>query len=467
LFSLIIVLVSIALVVVLAVATIYYGGKTSHNAASKATATTLINQASQIAAAGTLAVSQGSGWPASAGPMFSQPYLTAMPVPPKNAYTAEAAVPVAVDWQYYLNQALDGMSSHHFALVKKVNEKTCLAVNQQQGVTGIPSSWDGKTLVQCFGTGRPLVAGGEKVYTFFYDPIGTTAAQDQAAIDKSERDASTDLGSSPVDAHPSDDPSTPTTPVTSSDNGYPKLCPSGLWISAGACSGAPATPPVTGTPVTPPATGTIFVRDSFTGTDGTMIHSHAPDIGGTWIRRYDLQGNYEWTDCNFETRGGKLSAPVDMWTCGSNMYILNDAPAPTTDYEVSMDFTVSNYEGGSAYVEMVLLGRATMDAAGNLLEGVLGYLYIDGRSGNAYVEIENWADGSTYADLPTSVLTNGATNTLRMKMEGPVITLYLNGVQVHTDSFPTVAGSGFAGFAMNHGRMSNAEDVKLDNFLAR
>lgn len=79
-FSLIITIISIALVAALAVATIYYGGDAFNQGTSKAKASTVVNQAQQIAGAATLYKSNGGNLPtlASVGAL-SPSYLATVP----------------------------------------------------------------------------------------------------------------------------------------------------------------------------------------------------------------------------------------------------------------------------------------------------------------------------------------------------------------------------------------------------
>ena len=207
-FSLIITIVSIALVVALVVATVYYGGDATRQSAAKASATALINQASQIAAAGALTVSQGSAWPAAA-PQFAQPFLAAMPVPPKSAYVE--GTPAVSDWTYF-----DAGLSNHFIVADKIGKDVCLAVNKTQGVIGIPAAWDGKTIVQCYGRGVATTAG-PLAYTFFFDPPGTTDVQKAAVADAIV--AAANIGS----------------PAVLASKGYPRLCPDNTSINTGLC----------------------------------------------------------------------------------------------------------------------------------------------------------------------------------------------------------------------------------------
>jgi hypothetical protein len=213
-FSLIITIVAIALVVALAVAVIYYGGDTSSRAMVRSSSNTLLNQASQINAAGTMAVANGAGWPAEA-PIFAEPYLKAMPVPPRSAYVA-GIEPAASDWEYYLSDK----SAHHFVLRDKINREVCLAINKEMGVEGIPAAWDGTTLIQCYGTGTVV----EGAYTFFFDPPSSTPSENTAVLAQSLTEGGTVIP------------------------GYPRLCADGSTISEGLCSpngNAPA--PIDGT----------------------------------------------------------------------------------------------------------------------------------------------------------------------------------------------------------------------------
>lgn len=286
-FSLIIVLVSIALVVLLVAATIYYGGSASANAQARTSAATLINQGSQINAAGTLAVSQGTGWPG-ASPAFGEPYLKSMPVPPKSAYADQSETPSSAHWTYYVDPA-DPSSAHHFVLKNKISAEVCMAVNRAQGVIGIPAVWDGTTLIQCFGAGVAAGAGKPLGYTFFYDPVGSTPAQDAVALDQSK----TEGGSS--------------TP------GYPRLCPDASTITSGTCVDS-ASSGSTGIPATPPAAPGNY---SVQANPGTL----------------DLTGTAAWGDSYVNYCSG--DAPAGAFTFDSVIMVAG-ATVPVVDVYDSM-----------------------------------------------------------------------------------------------------------------------------------
>jgi hypothetical protein len=252
-FSLIITIISIALVAALAVAVIYYGGESQRQGAAKAAAATLLNQGAQIAGAGAVAVAQGPGWPEET-PFFSQPYLTAMPVPPKSAYHSSVVEPAATDWTYYVPRI-----GNHFVLDRKIRKDVCFEINKATGLIGIPAAWDGKNIIQCFGPSEP--------YTFFYDPPGKlTPTETEESIDKSVGDAGP--GATP---------------------GYPRLCPDGTTINTGLC---PSTGPAPGggtggggggdegDSTTPPDNGTTY---SLTTTPSSITaDGYISDGRGGW-----------------------------------------------------------------------------------------------------------------------------------------------------------------------------------------
>lgn len=224
-FSLILTVIAIALVVALAIATIYYGGDASAKASIRTAATTIVNQASQINAAGVLTTAQGGTWPAGS-PHFTNPYLSAMPIPPKSAYVT--GTPAAADWSYFL---ADG-TTRHFVLKSKITKAVCMEVNRTHGLIGIPAVWTGGDLIQCFGAGVPTGPNNELAYTFFYEPLGMTPAQEASALAQSMTEAIAGGAAAP-------------------SAGYPRLCPDGSKISTGVCSdvavvAAPPAAPATG-----------------------------------------------------------------------------------------------------------------------------------------------------------------------------------------------------------------------------
>jgi len=92
-FNLIISIIAIALVVVLAGASLYYGGSAFNEGSSDATAATLINQAQQIQASATLYSATEGGSPADITDLEGE-YLSAIPIVPVGHPTDDQGAPI-------------------------------------------------------------------------------------------------------------------------------------------------------------------------------------------------------------------------------------------------------------------------------------------------------------------------------------------------------------------------------------
>jgi type II secretory pathway pseudopilin PulG len=105
-FSLIVTIIAIALVAVLAVATIYYGGDILVSQKAKANAATLDAQTQQIFAASQAYYLDNSAWPANVAVLsVDGKYLKTSPVPPGSAY---AALPPGLLTAAYADGAVTG-----------------------------------------------------------------------------------------------------------------------------------------------------------------------------------------------------------------------------------------------------------------------------------------------------------------------------------------------------------------------
>lgn len=117
-FSLVITIISIALVAALALATIYYGSTAYTEARERAEAAQVINEGAQIDAATTMFANQKGQAPHSLQELVSSNYLKALP---------------SGEWQVVEGQAVK---------VLNIEEAQCLATNQQLGVNVIPACDD-------------------------------------------------------------------------------------------------------------------------------------------------------------------------------------------------------------------------------------------------------------------------------------------------------------------------------------
>lgn len=258
-YSLIIALMAILLVVLLVVATLYFGGDAVVSASTKASASAVINQASQIVAAGVLVEGQGEHWPEGA-PNFPD-YILNMPTPPASAYMPDT-VPQVSDWVYYTQ------TSNAFILENKINKKVCMEINRQQGFIGIPMALTDSAVAQCFGVSEP--------YSFYRGPTGMMPPQVEDAVSKSITRGTTLLSQAPVQTVTADvTPPGTSTARNYATAGYPVLCPSGNILSTGVCLGG-LLDSGTATPTPPaPKTYTISDRPGMVTTDGKSVNGNS------------------------------------------------------------------------------------------------------------------------------------------------------------------------------------------------
>lgn len=154
-FSLIITIISIVLVGLLAVATIYYGGDAFSQRGPEAQAGTILNNGQQISGAMEVRHADGRGALVSVANLAvesnGQTYLNSVPVPPKGAYVS--GEPTAADW-VLLNP---GSSRSSYMLEKKVSQEVCHWINfKAYGDGDIREAVDSRKLIQCFGTAAPF-----------------------------------------------------------------------------------------------------------------------------------------------------------------------------------------------------------------------------------------------------------------------------------------------------------------------
>jgi hypothetical protein len=134
-FSLIITIISIALVAALALATLYYGGDSFNKGSTEADASKIATQAQQILGAITLYRAEKTGAPTFAN-LISDKYLTMIP----------SAVKDASEWK----EVVSGSGS--FWTKEAVSKEVCQAFNKKiANVNGIPVRPLSNVLASCFG----------------------------------------------------------------------------------------------------------------------------------------------------------------------------------------------------------------------------------------------------------------------------------------------------------------------------
>ena len=175
-FSLVITVIAISLVAILAVATLYFGGKAFHQGGDAATAARLIVQSQQVMAAADLFKFERGRWPQSMQELVEARYLSGKPVVPQMAQRE----PGGAERAFY---ALVGAGSAHagagergtrwvevaagapaYWATHSVSEAVCREVNRKaRGDNGIFNRAQAGVLTQCFGTGAPYTVLAHRV----------------------------------------------------------------------------------------------------------------------------------------------------------------------------------------------------------------------------------------------------------------------------------------------------------------
>lgn len=141
-FSLIITIVSIALVAAVALATLFYGGNAFRQGTADAQATKVLNQAQQLLAASELYYADKGAWPPNVPSLVTGGYLTSLPValgPVANAWAAPG------DWTM-------PVSGEPVFLIETKDPETCRSLNSKSyGSPGILTTLHQHSTVQCYG----------------------------------------------------------------------------------------------------------------------------------------------------------------------------------------------------------------------------------------------------------------------------------------------------------------------------
>lgn len=175
----------------------------------------------------------------------------------------------------------------------------------------------------------------------------------------------------------------------------------------------------------------VVVSDSFTGTNGTQLASHATDTGNVWtLRTGNLEIQSNKLVSNTHPSIGTLSALV---------------PA-SADYDVSVDVTITNAQNAIG-----VTGRhSTSDTT-----------FYHFRWLNNNYELYLFVSGSpTLLGTVAGALSVSDVVRLRLRMRGSTISGWANGVSKISVTDTTIATAGVPGFRNNN----SAGDASYDNY---
>lgn len=175
-------------------------------------------------------------------------------------------------------------------------------------------------------------------------------------------------------------------------------------------------------PVTPVGP-TTYLNDTFTDTNGTLLHAHTADVGGIWISPDPGGADYQIIS--------GAAVTVDGWSYDETYPgYYNNATMPAADYEIGVGFTVVD---GPAYA-MELYARhdgtnkiraSVIRQAGGTFDVQLSIAPLIG-----FTQItDGWIAESNGNVDPAAAI---GTHTMKLKVQGDICTVYFNNVLVLT-----------------------------------
>lgn len=410
-FSLIITIAAIALVVALVAATMYSGGDVLTEGRATATAAAYEVQGGQMLGAMDIYAASNGHYPNSAQDLIADGQLSSIP---GTSFVDANGVTQSPLWRI-------PSAGKPAVAISPVPLDACKAYNELQfGVAKVLTSPHTSQLSSCFGR----------------DASNLTILKAKSSIALTAATTALSLGygtvSSPLPSADSTD--------TSADGWLPDT------------AAAPTQEPA-------PPQSVAFISDTFSGSNNTLIHAHSPEVGGIWLRAYDLQNNYAYSDVNMSLFNSALGM-ADWYGGLDDHIILNAAIAPRADYEVSYDVKISPASAGR--VELYIAARSAFDASG-YPDGIFGYFYLD-NGGFSSARIFGYATQSGgWVDIPDIKPTPG-THKVKLVVVGDLASMYWND-QLVTQRIVPGYGAGQVGFALTH--TSNLDEVFIDNFLAK
>lgn len=204
-----------------------------------------------------------------------------------------------------------------------------------------------------------------------------------------------------------------------------------------------------------------FLSDAFEGTVGTFIHDHAPIVGSTWIRKYDVENNYAYDDTNFALSGdnGYTNSGLQMADFAGSLldrWVWNEVLPPTPNYRVILAFVLNNQSG---YVELAVFAR------GDGADAIQGYVQWQ-PDWSVQSQISLLSEGNAGFGTPTSAYNGSGMHYLELRVEGNVARLFLDNNEIQTRTFDTIlTDPGQVGFAFRTvGDLNELTAVSINAF---
>jgi hypothetical protein len=196
---------------------------------------------------------------------------------------------------------------------------------------------------------------------------------------------------------------------------------------------------------------TTAISDAFTGTNGTALTSHPPDVGGSWSKFVMVTGN------GGSSNGGEIQsnkAQISPGISGNNAH--NDVgvvmSAGNADVTLTVDFTTPS---SLTISRPCVIFRASSSSSGNhlvwRLRGADGDSRIAKTIGGTQTAIDtvafSWATNTTYA--------------LKLILSGNSVKVYIDNVLKHDLTISDQNTAQYFGI----GRGNSDGNDSFDNFL--
>jgi hypothetical protein len=208
----------------------------------------------------------------------------------------------------------------------------------------------------------------------------------------------------------------------------------------------------------------IFVDDSFTDTNGTLIASHTGEVGATWTREYTF------ADVNWEVQGNTLQE-TDYAGSYADHYIHASGIPPQMDYYVEAELIMA---GVTNNVQFALLARGYTvpdDGFGSPVEDGVEAFMLLGAAGNSDLQGRWSGGGGVVASTPS--VADGS-HIARLEVVGTTATLFYDGAQINTQTVTGITGltpagfvdTGYVAMAIRAAALNDIGEVKINYFRA-
>lgn len=187
---------------------------------------------------------------------------------------------------------------------------------------------------------------------------------------------------------------------------------------------------------------TIFLHDTFTAPDGTLLTNHTSDSGAAWL-------------AHPSTASAQYTVTANRVRCTLVGVVYADAPAPQPNYDIEVDYHYLT-DDASSYI----LGRLRADAV---------TAYMARHATNAW-QIYKIVNGTStqLGTTPSGGLTSGQTYAVRLSLGDNVQRLYVGGALVveTTDADAAIQAAGYVGLRDNGGTTTTT-GKHIDRLVAR